>query len=222
LISRAAQEVQVVHLVLAGMTAAGALRVFRLRPAGAFLLSVHLTYLVVLVLLDLRAGYLSGRYFFPLVPFWTGFGMYGLASLFEQYRRGSRLGWISLGIVLSLAASLPSLLKGRDHASSQGTLEAGQWLKGQMVAGDTLYDPYFYPSFLAGLRDRALPDPLPKSEGHDHYVIIDERELSRKKDVEKLVDEKRLEEVEGFQRAEENGRKPVHVYRARREPAPRQ
>jgi len=219
LMSRAAQEVQGVPLVLAGMTAVAALRASPLRPRGVFLLSAHVTYLVVLVLVDLRAGYLSGRYFLPLVPFWTGFGMYGLVNIPRRLQRGSIPGWVSLGLALSLAASLPSLLKGRDHASFQEVLQAGQWIKEQMAAQDTLYDPYFYPSFLAGLRGRVVADPLPPPGGHDHYVIIEERDIPRKEEVGKLVAAKRLEKVREFGRTMEDARREVHVYRGRSEPA---
>ncbi|HVR72964.1 MAG TPA: hypothetical protein VMT52_01470 [Planctomycetota bacterium] len=174
-----AQELQFLHV---GTAALGLIVLARrARPAragasGTLIAALVLCHTVVIVLVSARSGYSSGRYFLPVLPFIVAFGMWGLLEVSAWMRRPGKLPALVLaGVAASFAFSAPSLLGRRLHENHHGVIEAGKWIAGHIADGETLHDPYFYPSFLAGLRHRATPSPEPP-EGSTlaHYVIADE------------------------------------------------
>ncbi len=230
LIKDLSQEVQFVHLVTAGAALAllicgrgkkagateGTTEGRGTGPGGIFAVAAVLACAAVVIAVDLRYGYLSGRYFVPVLPFIIGFGMHGMVELSRRWPVPAAGNWLLAGVILaSWACSVPSLVKGRPREQAYGQLEAGRWVAQHLEEGDTVYDPYFFPAYLAGLRGRTTPSAVPPPGSRSHYLIAENRDLDRLEAARKLIDDKRAVKVAELPRREGGSDREVGVYRVR-------
>jgi hypothetical protein len=230
LIKDLSQEVQFVHLVTAGAALALLIRGRGKKagvtegttggrdpsPGGTFVVAALLACAAVVIAVDLRYGYLSGRYFLPVLPFIIGFGMHGMVELSRRWPGPTVGRWLLAGtVVASVACSIPSLVKGRPREQAYGQLEAGRWVAQHLEEGDTVYDPYFFPTYLAGLRGRTTPSAVPPPGSRSHYLIAENRDLDSLEWTRKLMDEERAVKVAELPRKEGGGDREVGVYRVR-------
>jgi hypothetical protein len=63
------------------------------------------------------------------------------------------------------------------------------WVRREMSPGDTLHDPYFFPSYLEGLWGRTTTAAAPPPGKGRHYVIVQERHSRRVPDLPRLIQE---------------------------------
>jgi len=226
-----AQEVQFVHVATLLLAAGLAFRYRRCSVAAACLGCVAAVHAVAVVTVRIRAGYLAGRYFLPWLPLMVSFGIWGGMEAATLLR--SR-GWLrlpgrwrpdlaaALAIALvSLAASLPSLAMHATHQNGFGVMQAGLWLRETLVEGDTVHDPYFFPTYAAGLGSRtvptAAPAPIPATApargSARHYVIVQDRDLAKMPEIARLIQAGALTPVAEFPRRRGGARAEVRVYR---------
>jgi hypothetical protein len=214
------QELQYIHLATgaAGLLALRRLR--RPRAEEAFLLALGLVYLGTLTFLDWKAGHLSSRYFLVLSPLITCLGMYGVLEAAKHVLERRCLASVRLpaaalllAVLASLACSLPSLLKPRGDDRGAGARPAVEWVRREMSPGDTLHDPYFFPSYLEGLWGRTTRAAAPPPGKGHHYVIVQERHSGRVPELPRLIQEGRASVAAEFPGAPGIPASGVKVYR---------
>jgi hypothetical protein len=220
------QEVQFLHLATCALAIAAICRTRRISPGGLFLAALTLVYLAVLVLVRMRAGYVASRYFLPLVPGVVCLGAYGFlaaARIFHgtpPHVQGGRAvrREVALAVLLvlgSLACSVPSLLKRMTVDDDHGVMEAGRWVTRSLKEGETLHDPYFFPSYISGLRGPSLVGPVPAPGTPRHLVIAKDGDLDRLPDLEKLILLGKAAAVAAFPRVKGGEKLEVKVYEIR-------
>lgn len=209
------QEVQFVHLATAGIALLLWIRARRWRSVesgdvlAALLFAIYST---LILAVDLRYGYLAGRYFLPLIPLLVGFGAHGLLRAFPGRQR-----MVTISIVAaSLAASAPSMLKRQIHEQTHGQLEAGRWVAGRIQGEESVYDPYFFPTYLAGARDRTTKSVAPREGATLGYLILDRADLKRHPEAERWITDGSAVAVAAFPRKPGGGEALVNVYRIHR------
>ncbi len=209
------QEVQFVHLATAGVSLLFWLRQKQWRGLGhgaIFAAILFGTYSALILAVNVRYGYLAGRYFLALVPLLAGFGAHGILRAFPRRSRS-----VALALVLaSLAASAPSVLKRRIHEPMHGKLEAGRWLAERIQPGDTVFDRYFFPSYLAGIRGSATSSAAPPEGPAGHFLIVDQADLTRHPALERLLAEGKATRVVSFSRRPTGREGEVGVYKVAR------
>jgi hypothetical protein len=219
-----AQVAQGVHLATALIAAGFVLgKKPRLAPPSTFVLSTFLITCAVLIAVGWKAGYLSSRYFLPVLPFVVGFGMRGVLLLGGRWRLlALRRGWpaggsracLALAVTVSLAASLPSLGR-RLHENCHGLVQAAEYIAASVPEDATVVDPYYYPTYLAGRQ--AAPAATPTGGGpRPRFFVAEDRDLPELKELEGAVREGRVEAVREFPRHADGGGGKVRVYRERR------
>lgn len=186
-LGRLGQEVQQLHLATGVLGGWFALRLARRAPAGILVACVLAAHLSGVLFACLRLGYVSERYLLPLAPLLTMVGAWGLLEAARGLRPAngplarllSPRGAVCALLLASIAVSVPSLTARRLHPNDHGIIAAGQWLAGRIQAGETVHDPRFFPTFLAGLAERASPTVAPRSSARAHYVIAESRDLEK-------------------------------------------
>jgi hypothetical protein len=218
-----AQEVQYIHLLSLPLGLFPFLaRRLRIAPQGVFFASAFLLSSAAIVVLPYKLGYIDGRYYLPLLPLALGFGFHGLEELGEWLvrkrwtKRSGAGNLFVLGfLVASVGFSLPSLLGRSLHQNRWGTLQAGRWLAGELETGDTLHDPYFFPSYLAGLRHAVRREVVPRNPTGAHYVIAEDGDIaaSRFQPLRAAIASGTAVEVKAFPRRAGDSRMGVRLYR---------
>lgn len=155
------------------------------------------TLCVLLAALRMKAGYLSGRYLMPALPFVGMAAVLGMEIFVRMVARAPRFPWertwassilkrrrvafawggvAALGLLLCAPAWLvPS------HQSRAGFADASQWLKDNSRPGDRMLDPVGRVSLLA---DRSA---APMGESDHAFAIIDVAEWNRLADHDRAA-----------------------------------
>ncbi|MGL5096725.1 MAG: hypothetical protein ACRDD1_14115, partial [Planctomycetia bacterium] len=142
----------------------------------------------MLVLLQMRAGYLAGRYMTPLLPLLGVYAMTGAVAVLAWMERIPRLPWerdwtaervrfvrryrtVTLMAAVAVFLCVPSWFKPM-HRHRQGHMECAAWLAEHAGPGDLVFDPQFVSGFFAGRPlwspPGKLPRPLPI-----RYAVVD-------------------------------------------------
>ena len=220
--SHLVQEVQVVHVVTAAIGLATARRLLP-RSQTIFILAQLLLDGLALLAVSTKGGYFSGRYFLPILPFVMGFGMAGvlrLSLIWADRRRAAgrwvarhpgRIG-IAVAVIVSLGASLPSLLGRRLHDNEQGAVLAAEWVAARATATDTVYEPRFFPAFLASIPARKVEDAVPGERTGRHYAILEEADAAGLVDLAGAVRDGHARVVASFPRKMDGTGGAVNVY----------
>lgn len=216
-----AQSLQFVHVGSFALASILTARRKSARPAAALFIAVVVVQWVAVALVGREVGYSDARYFLAIVPLAVGFGATSI-RLFSPPEnpvtsRARKLE-CSLGALLvcsSLAASAPSLAGRRLHDGSHGLIAAGRWVAAHAEPGATIYDPYFFPSWLEELSARRVAEVVPRATSRDkpHYVIAQEGDLKRLTAIRNAVESERGERVASFPRHEGSAELEVHVWR---------
>lgn len=148
----------------------------------------------MLVLLEMKAGYLAGRYLTPLLPLFAMSAMTGAEALLGRAVRWKRLPWeqtwsaavvaqrrrvagVASLAVLALGLCVPHLLKPL-HGYRYGHMLAARWLAAHSTAGEAVFDPMACSAFFAG-RPRWHP-PLGRLDGPPpRYTVVDPVTMNR-------------------------------------------
>ena len=214
------QEVQFVHLVFLGVAVVAALKLRRLPGEGVFILAATVVYALMLFAVRDRAGYVAGRYALPLIALLVPLGMWGIIraglDLGRPGKRGRRLRitrmLVRLAVVLSVAVSLPSFLGHRPHDTFHGVMRAGEWMRDHAPGDGRVVDPYYFPTFVAGIPGRAIPDAVAAAETGSFHAIAQDRDLGNLPGIRSLIERGRAREVASFPRRPGGTEPEVRVY----------
>jgi len=214
------QEVQFVHLVYLGCAVAAAFKLRRLRGGGVFVVAAAAVYAATLFAVRDRAGYVAGRYALPILPLLVPVGIWGVLragiDLERSWKRGWRLGGaralVWSAVALSVGVSLPSFLGHRPHDTFHGVMRAGEWVRDHARDGGRVLDPYFYPTFVAGIPERAIPDSAAPAETGPFHAIAQDRDLGGLPAIRSLIESGRAREVASFPRRPGGKDPEVRVY----------
>jgi hypothetical protein len=140
-----------------------------------------LGYAAVLVGLQIKCGYIAGRYLMPMLPslgFLAALGMRSawrsiarptpwLIALTPRQRQRALVGVLA---VTALGANAPALFRS-NHRHRHAYVDAVRWLKEHTPAGEAVFDPSQLVSFLADRptwRPRHPREPIPV-----RYAVVD-------------------------------------------------
>jgi hypothetical protein len=221
-LSSLAQEVQAVHLVTAAIGLAAARRSLERREAVFLVAALAAGGLVFLVIAG-KAGYFAGRYLLPFLPLVIGFGMAGVLrfSLLRAEGRRAAGRWVArrpggiglaVAVAASLAVSLPSLLGRRLHENDDGVIRAASWVAARLAGADTVHDPRFFPTYLAGIRDRAVRDVVPRGGTGRHFIIVEARDVPGMEALARAVSDGRARIAAEFPRRRDGTGGAARVY----------
>jgi hypothetical protein len=129
---------------------------------------------MMLVVCRWKAGYVSGRYFLPILP-WVG--MLGSAALARGIgRAGGRWPAVVAATVGVVVLSGADAMLRPLHADRSAHREAADWLVQHTAPGEFVYDPSWVSTFFAG-RPPAAEVSGPGTPVR--YAVVDESLLER-------------------------------------------
>lgn len=150
-------------------------------PAGLLPLFAVCGCGAMLILLQLKAGYIAGRYMTPVLPLLSMFAMTGAEALVTRVVGMPQLPWeaswspkrvyrlryalcVSLLAAVAAVLCVPAYFKPL-HRYRWGHMQAARWLADHSRADDTVFDPNYFSAFFANRTawspSTELPDALP-------------------------------------------------------------
>ena len=214
------QEVQFVHLVFLGVAVVAALKLRRLPGGAVFIPAASVVYALLLFAVRDRAGYVAGRYALPLVALLVPLGLWGIIRAGLDLRRLVKRGrrrkvvrvLVALSLAISVGVSLPSFLGHRPHDTFHGVMRAGEWVRDHSGGDGRVVDPYFFPTFVAGMEKRAIPDSAAAAESGSFHAIAQDRDLGNLPGIRSVLESGRAREVAVFPRRPGGKDTEVRVY----------
>jgi hypothetical protein len=194
LVYEIAQETRVWMLpfVLWGLMATR--RLF-MRPDYIFWVIAWLGYSAMLILLQMKCGYVAGRYLMPLIPSLGSLAAVGIGEFIRASVMAPRwwlvvLDKIGLGFrpkqrgrvallavfLVALGTSVPAWFRS-NHRHRQTYLQAAEWIKAHTQAGEAVFDPINLVSFYAdrpNWRPTHPEQPIPV-----RYAVVDVERVYR-------------------------------------------
>ena len=165
------------------------------RPAVVYVIFAWCGYSAMLVLLQMKCGYITGRYLMPLMPSlgmlaaigigsFLGYASRWLASV-DRFGRNwnpktklarARFAAIAVVATIALATSMPAWLRS-NHRHRQAYLEAAAWINAHTEPGEAVFDPGQLVSFFAdrpNWQPRYFPKAIPC-----RYAVVDVERVYR-------------------------------------------
>ena len=137
------------------------------QPAFAFWVVAWLGYSAMLILLQMKCGYVAGRYLMPVIPSLGALAAVGIGEFFKTSvvaprwlltmldRVGVRLRPMQRGrvalltvVLVALGTSIPAWFRS-NHRHRQTYLQAAAWIKEHTQDGEAVFDPINLVSFYA-------------------------------------------------------------------------
>lgn len=214
---------QYIHLALALVAIPVVLR-RRSPPGTALVLAAALVYWLLIAAIQVRLRYVEGRYFLPVLPLLVGLGMHGFQALAPRLVGlpwvGRRAAWLlrpertlPLLLAVSLALSLPSVVRRRPHADYSGIVSAGHWIARHAEPDATVHDPYFFASWMGDFRDRTVEEVAPADRRTPHYIIAEDQDRQLLPGLPELITTGRVREVAAFRRRPRSREPDIRVWR---------
>jgi hypothetical protein len=197
-----AQETRVWMLPFAVWGLALSAPLFR-RPASVFFVMAWLGYSAMLVLLQMKCGYIAGRYLMPLMPTLGMSAVVGIGATLRacgdashwsaRFWRASKLlrdparnRRLALGtvVVVALATCAPAWFRS-NHRHRQSYVDAAAWLKEHTRPGEAVFDPLDLVAFYA---DRPNWRPIdPDQPIPVRYAVVDVERVYRSDLMQHLI-----------------------------------
>ena len=165
------------------------------RPDYVFWVIAWLGYSAMLILLQMKCGYVAGRYLMPLIPSLGSLAAVGIGEFFRasvvaprwlltlldkigMSLRPKQRGRVALLAVLLVAigTSMPAWFRS-NHRHRQTYLQAAEWIKEHTQAGEAVFDPINLVSFYAdrpNWRPTHPEQPIPV-----RYAVVDVERVYR-------------------------------------------
>ena len=209
------QQVQFAHLGIAGLALAADTLRRRLDPSHIFSATTFFLFFALFVTLELAVGYADGRYLLPVLPVLVGYSMQGALQLGARVLASATVGPILL-LLVSLMFSLPSLTKRNLHESHAELLAAGAWLEKRLDEEDSVFDLYFWPTYLRGLSEQRSTSPEPPDETGQHFLLVRVGDLAAEPRIRQLIESGRTETVFEIHDPGGRQRRAVRILKVRR------
>lgn len=162
-------------------------------PAAVFVAIAWAGYAAILILLQMKCGYIAGRYLMPLMPSLGMLAALGISAAFRtvdataprirrlaadpalRVRRGRLVATTAI-VLVALCTSVPAWFRS-NHRHRQTYVQAAEWLKEHTAPGETVFDPIQLVSFFA---DRPNWRPTHPNEAIPvRYAIVDVERVYR-------------------------------------------
>jgi hypothetical protein len=119
-----------------------------------------------------EVGFLTSRYFMPILPI-IGFGaVAGMEKLIDQLSRGASRVTVArrvyvAAVVIAFLLAIPTLSQPM-HADRSGHRQAANWLLAHTTAGEEVFDPSWVSAYFSG-----RPMSIPSADRAPRYGVID-------------------------------------------------
>jgi hypothetical protein len=156
-------RVWMLPLVLWGLL--GFLKPAAWNPMAVFMTIAWVGYAAILILLQMKCGYIAGRYLMPLMPSLGMLAAIGIAACLRTIdrlaphvqrlakepslrpRRGRLVATLAI-VLVALGTSVPAWFRS-NHRHRQTYVDAAEWIKEHTAPGETVFDPIQLVSFYA-------------------------------------------------------------------------